>query len=175
MTIPMLVTAFVVMFNAGNLWLASYEAHKAFEAGALAGVQQWGENGDTAANRLDSRNLAVTFVGANTAIGTTIVITNNDGANDVNDNDSPDGDVVLGVLRPVAGGYEFQSNSTPGAGTENFGVRVHASFSVTGTDLMNDIGGTTFGTKTVSGDVFALFPAAGVGDPEIVNVVSILP
>ncbi|MDA0833584.1 MAG: pilus assembly protein TadG-related protein, partial [Planctomycetota bacterium] len=114
LTVPLLLTAFVVMFNAGNLWLASYEAQKAYEAGALAAVQQWGENPNNAANRLIARNRGVDLAQANTAMGNAIAIPdNNDGTNDVNDNDSPDGFIVLGTLRSAVGGYEFNSDLEP--------------------------------------------------------------
>ncbi len=120
LTVPMLVTAFVVMFNAGNLWLASYEAQKAFEAGALAAVQQWGKNTNTTPNRLTARNRGVAVAQANTVLGTAVVIPdNNDGNNDVNDNDTPNGFVVLGVLRPVVGGYQFDSTEAPGYSAED--------------------------------------------------------
>ncbi|MEX0727088.1 MAG: flp pilus-assembly TadE/G-like family protein [Planctomycetaceae bacterium] len=118
LAVPVLITAFVVMFNAGNLWLAAFETQKAYEAGALAAVKAWGESPNNAADRLAARNRGVELVQSNTAIGNVVVIPdNNDGNGDVNDNDSPDGYVVLGVLRSVSGGgFEFDSSIEPGCG-----------------------------------------------------------
>lgn len=118
LAVPLLLTAFVVMFNTGNIWLASYETQKAYEAGALAAVKYWGENTNSPATRLAARNRGVALVQSNTALGTIVTIPDiNDGNGDVNDNDSVNGYIVLGVLNQLpGGGFEFDSSVEPGCG-----------------------------------------------------------
>ena len=94
---PALLALFVLVSDIANLWMARAELENAVEAAALAGADQWGDGGDTAANRTTAHNRAKDIAEANLVLGTTITANANDNAANTNNNAVCGADVLLGT------------------------------------------------------------------------------
>lgn len=172
LAVPGVIIMLVFVTDIANIWLARIEATNALEASALAAVKQWKDTGDTPANRTNTRRAAVNYAAANTVLGQPVAIAPNQNRNsgDVNDNASPNGNVVLAEIRRVSGQTIFDSTRSPSS-SGNYGVRTQATIPVS--SLWSDFGGFGFGPYSVSVEAVALFRNGD--EPRLLRVDQYLP
>lgn len=174
LVIPCLFAMLALLADVSRLWLARIELTNALEAAALSGVKTWAEEGNSPANRSAARADALVAADANTVIGqsasapadavpVTLDANENPGA-DPNDNDSPDGELVLGALVESGFVFTFCSNLPPGGGRE-FAVRTRKT--VTVHSIWTSLFGGTVGPYHVTSNAVAAFRD---GQPRIVHM-----
>lgn len=116
---PAFLGLIVLVTDYGNLWLAHEDLQNAVDAAALAGAKQWGDLSDVGGlgivNRSLAHNAAEEYAEANTVLGQTIDIDDNDNVAAVNNNNNCPGDVLLGTATPIFGTpyYDFNSFGGP--------------------------------------------------------------
>jgi Flp pilus assembly protein TadG len=129
--LPAVLCLIGVVVETGNLLLARIELTNALEAGALSGVDEWSDFGNTPANRTASRSRAVALVASNTMTGTSLsgAVSANGGGGGANENSTCTGNVViLGSGSNAA--LDFNAGTDPTLPGRYFAVRVQASMSV---------------------------------------------
>ena len=84
---------------------------------------------------------------------------------DVNDNASPQGNVVLGEIRRSGGQTIFDASRSP-TSSGNFAVRTQATVPVA--SLWSDFSGYSFGPYSVSVEAIALFRSGD--EPRLVRI-----
>lgn len=132
--VAFLATVLCVVVEIAHLYLARTELENALEAAALAGADYWAQNPTDIAG---ARTRAQDYAAANTVDGKPVILDTNLGSTDVNLNDSPHGNLILGAVsatpvRPADNAFAFEHDTAPSCpGDRRFAVRAQANIKVT--------------------------------------------
>src|SRR5262245_36720266 len=92
--LPVMMMMFLTITTVGSLWLARAELANLADAAALAGAKVWGDGADDSINRTAAHVAAQALAEANTILGVAPVVSANDNAANVNNNDSCPGTIT---------------------------------------------------------------------------------